>query len=347
MLIEQGKRLPKFSEYIEMLHPIECYNDYETLNNLGCVTSGNEDHCFLVQTSENGYRMVPGPEFGPRLYRGQAKHYSTCKPSLFRGQYSHEEAIYWTAKRIELLNLLMFHPAVQDILNWDFDGLHFDFNIQAIAQHYQYPTQMIDLTRSRNIAMFFATHEFSEGILNPKAAIGNLAVLYTVDIAQMFRNRKDSNTIMPLGLDPLPRPSTQKAFGLELDFKEDLESMPGVHTETFIVTKELANNCSDAIGGATSLFPPDEFEQQIDLLRDNNKIFYKAIEVAVKSDLMPVGYSIEKVKSILQEANFRITAEPFPIPSEEIINKTAIEWQKRRKTYLSNVKLRGVANSRF
>ncbi|HET8791963.1 MAG TPA: hypothetical protein VFM75_12210, partial [Modicisalibacter sp.] len=40
--------------------------------------------------------------------------------------------------RFELAYLLSGHPAVQDMQQWRFEELSFDFNIQAIAQHYQY-----------------------------------------------------------------------------------------------------------------------------------------------------------------------------------------------------------------
>ncbi|GAU09493.1 FRG domain-containing protein [Desulfoplanes formicivorans] len=340
-----GKHVLSFQEYIGMLLPFNVSNDNVIINQIGCITSGNEDDLFLVQTSENTYRMMPGPEFSPRLYRGQSEYYPNCKPSLFRDQYTYKDQIYWTIKRLDLFNLIKFHPAVNDIMmNWRFDGLQFDFNLQAIAQHYQYPTKMLDLTRSKKVAMFFATHDFSQGIDNPKAAVGNLAVLYTIDIAKMIKTRHKTTDMMPIGLDPFPRPFAQKAFGLELGKNENLEHFPGVYTEKFIVTEDLAQKYSDAVGGAISLFPKDPFEDLIDSLRQNKTVTYKSIELSIQNNLLPSELSYEDVKSIILNEGYKITNQPIQCPENDILKKTANEWRRRRDLYIKNIKYRGCSD---
>ncbi|UZR30642.1 FRG domain-containing protein [Methylococcus mesophilus] len=209
VLRENEMRLPTLSEYLWMLNPICDSNDNGEINTIGFVTTGCMDEFYLVQTSEHGYRMMPGPEFGPRLYRGQTKRYPTCKPQVFRNltpfNYGQKyiEAIYWTAKRVELSVLLEHHPAIRDIMAWDFDGLSFDLDIQALAQHYLYPTQMLDLSRSKDVAMFFATHEFFGDVKHPTAAIGSNAVIYTIDIKKMLHDQDTNYRLVPVGVDPL------------------------------------------------------------------------------------------------------------------------------------------------
>lgn len=343
MLKEYGKRFPTLEEYISMLLPISL-SDNETISHLGAVTTGSDEDFYIVQTSDKGFRLMPGPEFSPRLYRGQSNHYPTCKASLFRGSYTYADAVYWTAKRVELGNLLVFHPALNDVMSWDFDGLRFDFNLQAVAQHYQYPTQMLDLSRSKDVAMFFATHKFSEVFENPKPAVGSTAVLYTVDVAKLLKAQTGTDIIAPLGLDPLPRPAAQRAFGLELAEGKDLELLEGVHAETFIVTEELALLYSERVGGATALLPSDPFEEYIEFLRKNGTISKTAIETAVKVGLMPVGYSVSTVESILIKGGYQISDDIIQCPPETVINAATQEWKQRRKTYIERIKWRGIAD---
>lgn len=343
MLKEHGKHFPTLKEYVSMLLPISL-DDNDTINQWGAVTSGSDEEFYVVQTSDKGFRLMPGPEFSPRLYRGQRKHYPSCKASLFRNCKTYADALYWTVKRIELGNLLFSHPALKDVMSWDFDGLQFDFNLEAVAQHYQYPTRMIDLSRSKDIAMFFATHRFSEEFENPIPAVGSTAVLYTVDVAKLLKGRPTTDIVTPIGLDPLPRPAAQRAFGLELAEGQDFELLEGVYTETFTVTEELALLYSERVGGKSSLLPIDPFEEYIDLARKKETISKAAIETTVRVGLLPIEYSAVSVESILLNGGYQISDEIFESPPDNVIKDATQEWEQRRETYIKNIKWRGVAD---
>lgn len=342
MLKEYAKRFPTLEEYISMLLPISL-NDNETVSHLGAVTTGSDEEFYVVQTSDKGFRLMPGPEFSPRLYRGQWKHYPTCKASLFRRCAAYADALYWTVKRIELGNLLFFHPALKDVMSWDFDGLRFDFNLEAVAQHYQYPTRILDLSRSKDVAMFFASHKFSEEFGNPIPAVGSIAVLYTVDVAKLLKAQSLTDIVVPIGLDPLPRPAAQRAFGLELAEGQDFELLEGVYTETFTVTEELASIYAERVGGTSSLLPSDPFEEYIDLMRKKETISKTAIETAVKVGLIPVEYSVAAVESILIKGGYQVSDERIESPSDVVISDATQEWEQRRETYIKKIKWRGVA----
>lgn len=343
MLKEYGKRFPTMKEYVSMLLPISL-NDNETISDIGAVTSGSDEEFYVVQTSDKGFRLMPGPEFSPRLYRGQWKHYPTCQASLFRKCKAYADAVYWTVKRIELVKLLFFHPALKEIMSWDFDGLRFDFNLEAAAQHYQYPTRILDLSRSKDVAMYFATHRFSGEFENPTPAVGSTAVLYTVDVAKFLKAQTTTDIMAPIGVDPLPRPAAQKAFGLELTEGQDFEKLEGVYTETFTVTDELASLYNKRVGGGASLLPADPFEEFIDVMRKKEAISKTSIETAVRAGLLPVEYSPETVESILIKGGYQISDEIIESPPDIIIRNATHEWKKRRETYIENIRWRGVAD---
>lgn len=333
------------SEYAEILLPMEGSLDDESVNQFGLVTTGNLDEYYLVQTSNSGYRMMPGPEFSPRLYRGQSKRYASCKPSLFRGDYQYIDLLYWTAKRVELGIILSRHPAVNDIMSWDFDGLIFDFNLQSVAQHYQYPTQMLDLSRNRDIAMFFATHDFTISSSRPKPAVGNEAVIYTIDVKTLLNTEDEDHRFIPIGIDPLPRSAAQKAFGLELDISGDLEKMAGVHAETFIVTEELAIEAASKVGGYDGLFPFDPFEEHIATVKNSRKIALEAIDTAVSVGLMPLEYTSSIISNMLVSVGYVIDTASYVLPQPKIIAEAAYEWQRQRENYTRMIRWRGVSDS--
>ncbi|MES2025447.1 MAG: FRG domain-containing protein [Pseudomonadota bacterium] len=72
------------------------------------------------------------------------------------------DALYWVAKSIELSAVMDRHPATRDLMAYQIEGLDFALSIEAIAQHYQYPTQLLDFSRSRDVAMFFATCAYDQ-----------------------------------------------------------------------------------------------------------------------------------------------------------------------------------------
>lgn len=71
MLIEQGKRLISVMEYAHSLMPMNFPDDESWINRYGIVSELGVDLLMPVATSADRYRFMPGPEFPPRLYRGQ------------------------------------------------------------------------------------------------------------------------------------------------------------------------------------------------------------------------------------------------------------------------------------
>ncbi|WP_081623060.1 FRG domain-containing protein [Thioalkalivibrio sp. AKL8] len=351
-LHEHGKRLPTLPEYIDLLLPLADSNDTEQVNQFGAVTTGRKDEFFLVQTAPKKYRMMPGPEFSPRLYRGQTKRHPSCKPQLFRNitkgnaRQKYCEHYYWTAKRYELIYLLQEHPAVKDIMRWEFDGAVFDFNIQAVAQHYQYKTQMLDFSRNKDIALFFATHVIDDPHSDPRPAIGSDAVLYTVDVRTLWHQRpNDRDRLTPIGVDPLPRSAAQSAFALEMDIGEDLEDMPGVHTETFTVTEEIAASVAERCGSIKGIFPKDPFESLISRSRESNHVTIDAIHLWVEHGNIWPELSVSDVIDLITEGGYNVSYEASLEPTPQEVKEAQEEWEERRSSYIDRIRWRGVSDA--
>jgi FRG domain-containing protein len=106
----------------------------------------------------------------------------------------------------------------------EIEGLKFGFNFQSLAQHYGFPGALLDFSRSRDVAMFFATCGYDEKSEEYYPLNSGKAVLYTIDLRGMILERDPKSIPLALGLEPLPRPGAQKAFGIQLLPGQDLNS---------------------------------------------------------------------------------------------------------------------------
>jgi hypothetical protein len=84
MLRENGKRLPSLLEFASLLMPMNCEVDESWINRYGAVSEFGIDPLIPVETAAGRYRFMPGPEFSPRLYRGQNQFFTKCIPSIYR-----------------------------------------------------------------------------------------------------------------------------------------------------------------------------------------------------------------------------------------------------------------------
>ena len=343
MLKEQGKRLPTLREYASLLLPSSFEIDHCTINQYGAVTDPNSDSVFVVQTSPRHFRLMPGPEFSPRLYRGQNEFYDSCIPSMYRNRKP-IDIVYWVAKWLELNFVLNEHPACLWLRELEIEGLRFEFNIQGIAQHYGFPTALLDLSRSKDVAMFFATCRYDNKSNTYYPLKSGKAVLYTIDLREMLLENEGQSSALPLGLEPLPRPESQKAFAIQLLPGENLNSKSWVRSATFDITERESNRYFEMFVGGQALFPPNSFDDHIQLLRDNNTIPKRTIEMGIENGwLPPHAVGIQAAARELQSVGYIVSAHPHTVQAEAIV-AAASDWQQRKAGFLSRMRLRGLGD---
>ena len=129
-------------------------------NHIGLVTEVGADLLVAIRTSDRHFRFMPDPEFSPRLYRGETTFHNPCVPSVFRDGISPIDRCFAIGKWVELSALVDHHPATHDLKECRIGDLSFDLNIEAIAQHYGFRTRLMDFSRSKDVAMFFATCQY-------------------------------------------------------------------------------------------------------------------------------------------------------------------------------------------
>lgn len=343
MLTERGARLLSVMEYADLLMPMSFPDDESWINRYGIVSELGLDLLMPVATSADRYRFMPGPEFSPRLYRGQNQFFSTCAPSIFRVA-SDVDALYWVAKSIELSAVMDRHAATRDLMAYQIEGLDFALSIEAIAQHYQYPTQLLDFSRSRDVAMFFATCAYDQaGDFFSPIKSGD-AVLYTVDFRELILQRGGQISFLLLGLEPLPRPEAQRALALRLVPGENLNDMPWVQHQAIEITPTLSHHYFEMFDGGKKLFPDNPFDDYIAALRTNRTLPLQALEFGLGQGLLPEHpEGVTGARNALKAAGYAVEDRAVDI-DESILQAAADEWAVRKLNYFSRIRMRGVAD---
>lgn len=341
MLIESGKRLHNLIEYASLLLPMEHANDDAYVNQCGAFTDPKHDRIYPIETSPGHFRFMSGPEFSPRIYRGQTQFYEQCRPSLYRRDAI--EGMFWATKTIELGEVIWEHPGIADLLRLVLEGLRFDFSLEALAQHYEYPTGFLDFSRSRDVAMFFATcaRDRETGAYAPLKSGG--AVLYTVDLRALIMdpNRK---AVLPLGFEPLPRPEAQLALAVWLDLHENLNGMSWVRYEEFEVSPKMSGRYFDMFDGGKTLFPENPLDTHIEALRGRRSISLSALKLALDIGVLPLHpHGIDGVVREFGAKDYDVREDTPAIP-QEVMSDLRTDWLRRSSEYFGRIGMRGVGD---
>lgn len=346
-LERHGVRLPSIEEFAASLLSMQVSEDGCWISEAGMITDTSIDLLLPVQTSDKHFRFMPGPEFSPRLYRGETEFHPMCVPTMFRPNISNVDRCFAIGKGIELSTLMDHHPATNDLKESRIGDLSFSLNIEAIAQHYGFKTGLMDFSRSRNVAMFFATcrHDPATGSYAPLQE--GTAVLYTADLKQLINQRKGSAAFLPLGLEPLPRPEAQRALAVRLNPGENLNDMPWVTREAIDITPELSQHYFDMFSGGAKLFPPDPFDEHVRAIRESRFVPLEVLAYGMyigqipphpqgidgaRAELLAAGYEVER---------FSITVHPATI---EAASK---QWGRQKDAYYKRIRCRGVCDALF
>ena len=340
----RGRGLPSIEEFASSLNSMEIAEDTYSINQYGMITNPDLDLLLPVQTSAQYFRFMPGPEFSPRLYRGETEFHSSCVPSIFRNGINSIDRCFLIGKRIELSALMDLHPATKGLCALRIGHLSFDLNIEAIAQHYGFKTGLMDFSRSRDVAMFFATcrYDLKTETYNPLDE--GWAVLYTADLKGLIEHRKASSSFLPLGLEPLPRPEAQRALAVRLNPGENLNDMPWVAHEVMEITRELSRRYFDMFDGGSKLFPSNPFDDYVRSIRDSKLLPLEALSFGMDLELIPRhSQGIKGVKSALLAAGYKVELCPMKV-DPAIIQDAVDTWGQQRESYYSRIKVRGVCD---
>lgn len=200
------------------------------------------------------------------LYRGQNTIFDSryqngikpCIPTVFRCK-TKEECLLLLKRTVQFERKLDEFDEVKEWQNKSIMGNKFYVNKTAIAQHYGYATNLLDLTSDFDIAAFFATTRFKDNEFH--ACREGVGVIYVSYSASFMLN--DPMQLEIIGMQPIPRSDLQSAFALKMKRNEDLNNYNFVYRLLFkqrgINSKLYLNRFKNGKG----LFPQDDISKKI------------------------------------------------------------------------------------
>ena len=307
-------------QYSEML----C--DDSLMNHYGCYSTPQKDALFSLKVSNKEILLLPAPQFSPLLYRGEnCNNRLICKPTLFRN-LKFEEKLVSILKKYEFLHAIKTHPLTKEFKNRyfltnysEFPNYKLKLDYEAISQHYGFITDHLELTRDKDIAMFFMTSKYisEEKRYIPISDSSKRGIFYTYDFKLGIRQGEHS--INPIGFQPFSRPDKQKAFSIIFNKNVDFKSFDFVQKEEYELSKDFCEKYYEMFEGGSKLFPIDEVSEVSQVIKDSDYISKDSIELYSITSKM----SQKSIIKILKQNNISITDNKysFNVHSLELYNK--------------------------
>ena len=337
----KDKRLPTMYAYAHLLNNENSPDDL-FINNIGCIS--NDPDCFAaVQVNENYFKLIPGHEFSPRLYRGQNKFRELCYSSKFRRDIGTIKQIADAVRKEEFILLIKENPILVGLERIKINDLYFQTDFEGLAQHYGFRTSYLDASRSKDIAMFFATcaYDANEGIYKPIIADDRIGVIYTIDLFQGLTTK--NKRVDVVGLQALPRPGAQKAFSITLTNKENFNNLAYVKFEKFKITRELSEAYFNKFNCGKDLFPEDIVDYKAKQIRNCELLSKDAFIIYCQKQGIKSKKDQKRIKTKLLKKDIRFREQNIKFTRGEL-SSIKDKWIGMRSKFINKIKARFVAD---
>lgn len=259
--------------------------------------------------------------------RGQNKDFPTFQTSWQRLKTPMDRFLGWVQKQA-FIDWFQRTPYFEHFAyRFDFaeypdkipegQGAKFCFDFEAIAQHYEFPTNYLDMTTKRDVAEFFAyTYIDKNGNYQPISDFTEYQpTLYT----QKY-NGELSNPYNPdvriVGFQPLLRPIQQYAMAINLEnvntnYKEEF------YKEILPKDKKKAKDIFEKFEGGKTLFP-DDYASIAEHKIKHRILIEKIIETKILLEYcnkFKKNYKITVEK--LKKLGYKLSDEALPITDTE------------------------------
>lgn len=249
---------------------------------------------FTCLGMENGtvgaFTLSPFPQY----YRGECNLHDHCYSSLDRIE-NKEDKMIGQLKTQDFISLLKRNPDIQSAVK---RKEYTEFN--AMAQHYGFPTRMLDVTNDLLIAAYFAIHEINSitGAFDiKKSGIGRIR--WSDELP------KPEGRLSFIGMQALARPGVQSAFGIYLEEGEDYatESSSVEFRQDAVANQEFFQMILE---GPQKIYPIEN----VNILADRIKTSPCVTAEAVSIFCQKYGRRREDVIGVLRRKNIYVVDAP-------------------------------------
>lgn len=268
----------------------------------------------ILDMGDGSFAAFPNLMF-MQCYRGENCVYPSCEASIFRNNKKHngdydEAAILIDELRCEeFKSVLLTFPQVQYALK---DNHRVDF--LALAQHYELNTRLLDITSEPEIAAYFATHRWIDGVPAPIengiGCIRGISPLMFVTSESMENGSVYSEKFHAIGLQCFKRPGLQAAFGIESEMGEDFSEYGWkvYFRQNAMASQKIHINFhydaeKNCVMPNSWLFPDEEIAKIAEKIRKTRKISDKT----VKDYCMKNGKDFALVNEMIREKGMEIS----------------------------------------
>ena len=232
-------------------------------------------------------------ELSKTYYRGESGEYDQCLSSLQR--LKDEERMLWQIKTEDFILLMKRNKEIQRKIA---QKEYLEFT--ALAQHYGFPTNMLDVTNDVIVAAYFATHE-----LNNVTGEFEIKQEGVGRIRWRSESLRPSGRLAPIGLQAFQRPGAQSAYGIYLEEGEDYATESGN-----VLFKQDANANLQfhqmILGGPQMFFPQEDILILVEKIVKAPCVTSEAVNIFCQEQ----GREYEAVKDYLKSAGVAIVDAP-------------------------------------
>jgi len=261
--IREGCHLMSWEHLVQLLNVPSSSADISPYNLVNRTKDGKVLNGNYIKTAEDKFKVFLNPTgFSSYIYRGEHKDYEYLEPSLQRALRKGETDKIQTAKNfIAALKKCPIYKYFNQPVKWGDERLTFDIDAEAIAQHYGFASNYLDLTRDEDVAKFFA-YTYVDGETGGYKLVEDFEqyspTLYKAHITDIY----SKYGCEPIGFQPFLRPIKQWALAVNLG--ENYKGAKDFFEANKLTDAEEAKIIFDKFKGGELLFPKEPVTVFID-----------------------------------------------------------------------------------
>ena len=311
------------------------------MHTFGMVEDLSKDG-FLVQTPNNTAKIILGREFEPSLYRGENRDYGNFSSSFLRIDDTKNPIKHCVEyiKREEFKRAFSRTSYYRIIQKFRVMGYPLEVDLDAVAQHYEFSTNYLDVTKNVQVALFFAYTQYHNGKYFPIDNFDELdaegrpftPILYTANFANIIL----SNPILSIvGFQGVLRPQKQLAMALNISNSDDKNIISNFRKIILPRDRDISYAIYNSFNKGKDLFPDEPISEIRQIILNQSKLRedlfiqycqkFNKNENQLKNELYETNYTIENWEvPIMPEMEARITKD---------IYEKMIPWIKEKISY--------------